>query len=393
MGDTLIDVSAKVRGRPSNRRWRLAAVLLGGALVIAGCTLLNPLSDYDRGSPKSGDAASDAIQEFAPDVVEAGCIHSRWPAPTNRDDVGTSATYVMAFSALDFGGSEKGQLIDGFDLDNVCTCPEKASCKPLFASEAGQCDFAGGFDNAAGRLVVQAAVGNPTISQTAVNSRMQAGEDGLLLQIAKYNGTPNDSQVDVSIFRSSHGTQVVRDDAGKRPPLAHDGSDKWLIDDTSVRGAPYIPMFVTSSAYVVDSKLVALGDFPLGLGTLVIDLEGTVVVGTLSKAPGGFRIDNGVIGGRWATRKLLTGLQTIREPGNFDSHLCLDSGIYRDIKKQICLAADIRTKAMSDNMGGDCDALSVALHFTSEPATLGTIEVIEVDLPCGATYVDDCVLK
>ena len=223
---------------------------------------------------------------------------------------------------------------------------------------------------------------------------MQAGTYSVVLQIGDYNGTANDTQVTATIF-TSDGIQAVGDAA---PPAAKwDGTDVWTLDVGSFLAAdasPPVGAFSDSAAYVANGTLVAHLNFPISLGTsttsgLFVDLTGGVVTGTVVPVGNGtYRLTGGLIAGRWNVTEMLSTFQGLTIAG---AYLCQGSALYSNIKSQVCQYADIMTNPTDDLTGKTCDALSLALAFTADPANMGAVvSRPPTESPCEAGAPDNC---
>lgn len=345
-----------------------------------------------------------AIAEAGP--ADAGvsdgdpCLHAKYPGRPAADDPGgiDAGELVFALQSIEFNVDAGAGEVVGYDLDNVCTCPGAPSC----VSTKQQCDDPRGRDNAAGTLLDTFMSYAALFDPQKINLKFAEGRIGLLVRVRRYNGTQNDTDVEVAILLSN-GTEGAEDGGTPKPPV-YDGTDVWTVDPRSLLGGvapPYVPNpdQVDTSAYVsggvvVSSINAANIDFAGGAGTssLQVDLTGVVLTGRIIPAPGGgFTVAEGVLSGRWATRKFLTSIATIHDPLNPGTYLCGDSGTYADLKPLICGARDITSLPLTDNMNAPCDALSFALAFNATPANLGAVYGgVPPVMPCGAQWQDDC---
>ena len=119
-------------------------------------------------------------------------------------------------------------------------------------------------------------------------------------------------------------------------------------------------------------------------------VSGVVVTGKVVQKNGVWSISEGVLTGRWPSRKFLTSIQSIKVPLT-DEYLCGDSGTYASIKALICKNLDIVSSPQNDNTNAPCDALSLALGFEAVGAKFGAVKAGVGQLqPCGAAWTDDC---
>ncbi len=326
------------------------------------------------------------------------CNGATYPARPASDDPGVDAG-DLTFAVRQFDFPSDGGASRGFDLDRACTCPGPGSCVP--PKGAGpMCDDDAGRDNSGGQLLTQFTSFATSYNPQKLNQRMQAGEFGLLVRIRNYNGAPNDTSVEAALY-ISNGTEPQVDGGPPKTP-AFDGTDVWTVDPRSLLGGiapPYIPQpnSVDTAAYVRDGVLVASlanADLELaagsGLASLKVNMSGVVVTGKVVQKNGVWSISEGVLTGRWPSRKFLTSIQSIKVPLT-DEYLCGDSGTYASIKALICKNLDIVSSPQNDNTNAPCDALSLALGFEAVGAKFGAVKAGVGQLqPCGAAWTDDC---
>jgi hypothetical protein len=363
------------------------ALLCGLALVVIGvyarCAVYGPSLLVDA----SADGASDS-----PSGDGGGCVHALPPShPSTDDPSDADIEFLSVVNGVDFG-------LDGgvtsYDLDKTCTCPGPESCTPITVSQ--HCDGEGGTDNSGGTLISNLAQLTNQFDPTTVNANFGKGTASLLIRVSGYNGTANDTQVDVSLF-VSNGT-VPLTDAGANPVPKHDGNDMWSVDPTAIVGSPppYVAVHADATAYVSGGVLVGSLDVPLGLGWAFsqdfLQVQGAYLTATIVAGAHGYALSNGTIAGRWDTRNLLTGMQVLVDPFNKTQHLCGSDITYGTLKALICKSADITLVAQNDNTGAPCNALSLALGFATEPVQFGGVMSSgkTQPTPCGATYTDQC---
>ncbi len=292
----------------------------------------------------------------------------------------------------------------GFDVDGVCTCigtpPGPESCKPGPTAKS-HCDDPGGIDNQGEQLIVAFAAYNGFFDQAFINQRLANGYYGALIRIRNYNGLPNDAQVEVSVY-SSNGTQGIQFGSPSFP--IGDGNDVWTIDPNSLLGGiipdggdPIPRDAVDPNAYVTNGTLVANLNVPLsvgagnGEGTVTVDLSGSVVTGKLVASGNSFRIDKGLMAGRWSARKMLTGLKVLYDPLDTTQHLCGTDPVYQGLRQVVCKYPDVTSNVQEDGKNAPCDAISIGFAFQSGPAKYGpTFARADSGQPCGAQWDDSC---
>lgn len=377
-----------------------AALCVAPIVAIAiwqGCAVYDSsLLVSSEGGPETGG------DTLVPDAGD-GCNHVRWPArPLADDDASVqNIEFYNALEVLNFGtgdGGDPGK--EGFDLDNVCTCPGPDSCN-TFPDSGTQCDDEGGVDNSLGALVKEFSGASNFFDEAYINNGIATGVFGALFRVRNYNGQANDTAVELSIY-VSNGTVGAGTDAGPTIPK-FDGTDVWTIDPTSLLGgqlgdAGPVPLVAYDlNAYVTDYTLVGnISDMPLGIGAadgeglITMDLSGALVVAKLTPTGNTFKA-TGFVAGRWESKKLLTAMQVLHDPFDFDASLCGTDAIYLLLKGRICNLQDISGNVLDDGKNAPCDALSIGFGFTSTPATYGTV-FAPTPQPggCGTQWTDQC---
>ena len=368
------------------------ALKAAAVAAFAGCSI------YD--SSLLVDGGADVVNVDSGADVDT-CNHAEPPARPAQDDPSDAgaATFVLALDNIDFdlggdAGDAGGSPAVGLDLDHTCTCPGPKSCVPA-ANANAQCDDSQGRDNAGGALIKQfSAISSSELNANKVNTNMAKGVNSMVLVLSNYNETPNDATVSLGVL-VSNGT-VPLDDAGTNPIPKHDGTDQWGIDPSSLIGSapPYVAVNEDDAAFVVNGVLVAHVSFPFGLGPSVganfLRVDGAYLVGALEKSGSGYSL-TGYVTGRWDTRNILTGMAGMHDPFNSGQFLCGSDSTYQALKAAICAGADISRDSTRDNTNAPCDALSLAVGFSAEPAQLGGIlSGNPRPEPCGPTYSDQC---
>ncbi len=205
------------------------------------------------------------------------------------------------------------------------------------------------------------------------------------MSLQKWNGTPNDPEVLVSILMSV-GTEY--DTQGRRIRPRFDGTDVWDVDLASIlNGGNIVGQKCSESAcigrsdlnaYVRDGVLVAnIEVINLSLGieaTRRLDLpfRGAKVVADLIPEGGSWRL-RGQVAGRIPTNELLKALTALRDP-LLGTSLCGSSEIYTTFKLGVCGAADLSATPGEDRTGVTCSAISGAAAFDAIPAQLGIVK-------------------
>jgi hypothetical protein len=307
----------------------------------------------------------------------------------------------------------------GFDLDDACTCCPGGTTSCVQAS-TGDCDDDAGRDNT-GIKLFRTLEGTGQMGNEAVDQALASGLYGIVIQMTGYNGQLNDRDVTVNVF-ASNGIVL----AGGAVPL-HNGTDKWTVDPRYVNSGNTIvgtdceldngnncpATYSDPSAYVTCGVLVAhpppAVPFTFGgraaFGGTEMLLQESAIVGTLQPTTvettsggtsPGWKIVNGSVSGRWLSQDLLSNMATIPDPmSDSGAFICGDDNIYKVLKPFVCGLQDIMSASGSDNMGLDCNSISMAFGFTAEPALLGVVAPIPQQPagcggPDGGLFFDTC---
>jgi hypothetical protein len=346
-----------------------ASSLFAGA-IAAACQLLLPTIAND-GALGAPDASLD------PD----GCVRAVVPSAPDAGEPGT----ISFFVAIQTIGVNDGGAALGYDLDGVCTSETASeSCVPR--GERAHPDQAGGRDIAGNEFLGEALQGALNATNAGdINARIGDGRLSYLIEVKRYNGTPNGQPLSVS-FLGSNGLYAIEDGGIVNIRPSWDGGDTWTVDcrvngarcsgkstevtwlaDASISSGAFDPR-----AYVTGSVLVA--QFPsieLNVGLTSLAISNVLLTATISAdvGGGGYRLE-GQIAGRIAVRDAFSALARLRtEDGG---HLCgSDERFQKYVRPMVCSAADISDNPSKDGKGDPCEALSVALNFTALPARIG----------------------
>ena len=388
-----------------------AAALAGG--IWAGCTLYGP-DLLVTGSDAGGDAAAPEGGNEGGLRADAGdggvdgdgsseggtCVLAHPPPPPTKDDPsdGGDIDILLAVRTFDLGLNDGGPPpLIGYDLDGLCTCPGAADCVAT-SGGGSNCDQLEGRDNAGGALLQQFYMlsGGSFFSPDSLNAQIAAGLDTLLVRVRNYNGTANDTQVELSLYISDGTTPLS--DGGAPPVPVWNGQDAWIVDSRSVFGAsgpPILPLQYDSAAYVVGGVLVANPkDFfvPLQLDSsdlMVLELQAGIVTGNLAQAGGGWTITDGVLDGRLLASNLLSAFAYINDPDPPGGDLCQSSPFYSALKGLVCTGLDI-TSDPSAPHSQTCDALSLGIGFAAQSAQFGPVETVTQTTTCPDAGPDHC---
>jgi hypothetical protein len=242
----------------------------------------------------------------------------------------------------------------GYDIDGLCTCPDRPSCRNALDG-APNCDEPGtGRDNQLGSLV-SLLIQYGALDEKGLNDDLANGRYGVILRIDHYNGLANDSRVSVALYDA-----VSVGDGG---PPRNDGLDEWTVDQNSTQGAGVVPFFVDQEGYVAGGVLVAsLPRFELRAMTapehVTMPFEMTDVHLTAELRVGGGQvdIDQGLLAGRMS-------LASLQEIANIRG-LCNNDEQIAKLAVTACQLADIAVDPTHDKTGDlACDGYSTAIFF------------------------------
>jgi hypothetical protein len=357
-----------------------------GACVMAGlvhaCTIVNGLvvPDVDGG----GDAEVDP------------CAHARIPPRPASSLDPHGGTILAALRSVDFGGGDGGVNEVGYDLDNACTCFERANSEGTCIATGPECDIdpAHGRDNNAAVFVRSIALREDGDVQAHINANIANGGGTLFIKVDDVGGRI-DSSVLVSLIPSS-GTHWL-DDGGTAPdgaPPAFDKTDHWWIDSTGGTSLPDGGFFSSTQGqgYIADGVLVAgpfmpfkmrlPGEFELVVseGYLIADIDVT------GDAP---KIRKGTFTGRWPVEEVFRMIGRMDNPLT-NEPFCADlAGFTALANKTLCLGADLTASHLDDGKGKQCDAISTAIAFEAyEPGDFaGTHPATTFGDPCAGASI------
>jgi hypothetical protein len=344
-------------------------IALGYAVIAApGCTVFNGLvADGDAG--RGGDAPITPVSDAPGDAPIGTSTCGQLPPSRTVAEEGPNLQFIVAVNKF-FLKTGAGAKPLGYNLDGLCGCD--ASCKPR-AGGSPICDDSTGVDNT-GLTIFSLQLSSVDVEQRA-NENLQKGDNGVLVRVSDYNGTPNDSTVQIEIF-ASQGTE---NPDGGTTGIAPKGTsaDKWTIDKTNVE-LPQLKSKERTDGYVRDGILVA----PNLSTNIQIDADisvsfrfGLLTAKIEPLANGEYALREGIVAGRWPINDALLTLARISDPttGNKQTPFCETKGlIYTSAIDSLCAQTDMR--ADNDNTGTLlCDAVSTAMGFEALPGSLGKL--------------------
>ncbi|MBX3260609.1 MAG: hypothetical protein KIS78_24560 [Labilithrix sp.] len=378
------------------RATRALATTAAATLAVVACQVVAGIEPVEKVDAAALDGASpDASGDGGADAGVDPCHHVLPPPEPDKDDDRDTELppFYLALRTLDVIAKD-GDSYRGFDLDGVCTCDKRpgtasngaSSCAPKLKD----CDFDGGIDNRGATLFEQFSPTGFSPSDSA-NDGIAAGRRGLLLYVKGYNGKPNDRQVSVGVMitygivdGSGCGTSSGRD----RSPPGWCGNDLWTYPLEYVKPTTKEPLF-QGNGYVNDGTLVFRSELPITMffGGATLTFGSPITAGVLAKNGAGLWTYDALLSGRIPVTELLGATGNFSAPDDESSMLC-NSPFFATVKKTLCDAVDINRTSVLDFEEGACDAISTALGFTAEQASVGN-ELTEAqdDSPCARDNV------
>lgn len=260
----------------------------------------------------------------------------------------------------------------GFDLDNLCTCPDQPSCQAPTGSNT--CDRSdAGQDNASAEIFRALALQYDPIRQ--VNEGLAEGvARGILVYVDGYNGKPDDDSVAISILTS---TGVV-----KAPPT-FTAADEWKVDVSSLafpdKNSVLIGNLVAPTAYVRDNTLVAYfeRDFPLALDeSFTLTLNPALITAKVVRDNNGApTLSELTLAGHWSGDNILRAVRGAKVLGKKDGGpICQDrtaASVVALISSIVCQNMDLPTQGASNQ--SPCRVASFGLRAKLSPASFGSL--------------------
>lgn len=400
----------------------VGALSVGGVALAVGCFV----EGFDLSEPGTGGASDGGSGGGATGGGGSGvgaCQHATWPAPPATSDPGSNdVDFVVVARHLDFGEAvPAAESTVGYDLDNLCTCPEPPGCvEPAWAT-ADHCDGPGGRDNAVARLFADFAVFSSSFSSETFTQSAEEGRGSVLIRVRDYNGQANDGQVTASL----HPSPGLKEDPcnGIDPLPLWDGSDRWPVTASSLKhpggggaggaggagsggqggsggatggsggaGGGECGLggydiddaeYVDQNAYVSNWTLVASLPkaallFPMGDEPVAIKLTAGFVTGRIEHQDGLWSLQDGLLVGRWALADFLGSFGSMTSDGD---PLCTDNPVYSMAKGLVCNYPDITSTIATPTTL--CDSISFGMAFQGPPAQIGAvIQMVDAPVLC-----------
>lgn len=380
--------------------------MIAGALLV-GLSATTACSPFDA-------SLVPPVEDNAIGCMAGNTVPPSRPADSAQPDAGTDLPdfwVALRDVRLDQRDGDEWATI-GYNIDGRCTDLNNAStateCLPV-AGRAHEVDGNLGIDNSFGHnLFPLLDLAFDGLDERAIEAELW-GLGNPLIRIRGWNGTLNDSQVQMvltqSVFATPSnagappdihviGSAAFLDEAGTMPaPLPiWDGTDYfWGRDDTFAvpSAAPDLdaatPLVVDNNAYVSNGVLVTtvpdgteiilVGD---GLGTRV-RLSGMIATANLAELKlEGAESVTVTIAGRWGYNDLLRTAESVG--------VCPGSGQFNLLRGQVAAISDVLLDPLPGNVGTQCDAVSLGITFEAYPANVGGLALgQDLPNPCEAT--------
>jgi hypothetical protein len=333
--------------------------------------------DVETGPAAIADGAADGAACAADDIGLGARQES------TADAFGKRPTQLFAVTTLDFG-IDASAPPPGLNLDGVISTDRSlSSCSlavDLTKTESYVLDRPDGVDNAAAALIQ--ALGGVVLNMqpASIQDRLAAGRFGLLIQLADWNGEPNDSTVLVEVFptigysRIDGGTETPQPESGEPP---HDELGDRLTPDGRFQGLSKGSLLTTGDAWVSQGRLIArFATLTIPIRSSVDDLRSfdyqlhdawvTAVLRTDAVDGGLSRLEEGAIVGRLGASDLFAQVKLLHDDSGY---LCENKGPVRAsaILPVVCAARDIRMSHCEDRVGLPCDSFSFGVRFEARP--------------------------
>jgi hypothetical protein len=223
-------------------RSTLAVLVVATAAMAMRCTALTHAGEF---------AVGPATLEcyFCPSRPELRHV----PCPPASAPAGQEATYAFALRAIDLG-ADPATWKAGYHVGRDLDCSDRPNqipdtCSAINITSGGPwVALPDGIDNAVATQYVAPLARTGFDVESALNAGLTTGEWGLLLRVDKWNGLPDDDEVEAELVFTS-----VSAEAGAPPKF--DSTDHWSVcggSDGGVSGTSA----TGGVAYVVGGQLV-----------------------------------------------------------------------------------------------------------------------------------------
>lgn len=381
------------------RLGRLSLLLLLFGCNVFDASLVDPTIDGGGGvdTGPTTDTGTPPVDSGGVAMCPDGTPLRRPPArPTSADD--GDQRLVMGLRDIRLRQTGEAWREIGLDLDGLCTNNALADVECQPPSDVGvQIDGTGGIDNAFHSLFEVIDVVFPSLASTA-GMVSEAGVGVVVLQIDGWNGTANDSRVDVLLTQSVAGTTGTADQTEAPPvefvafepmmpgtmtplpPPTWEGNDwLWVREETFLMGDVTRPRVRDSNAFIANGQLVMrLPDraeiiFAGEDQGIRVQLTDAYAFGTFDAAFE--RLSPMTVAGRWSVIDLLDTASSV--------NICAGDTEYGILQRKLDEVADVRVTPGTGGVDVLCDAVSLGVTFEGYRVRIAGIEP-------GAPLPDGC---
>jgi hypothetical protein len=341
---------------------RLVLVVVGALVALAsvsgpGCTVFNGLV---ADTPDAGTTDVGPLPEASSSTSSSGgTVCGKLPPARVIAEGGDRRSFLFAVRTFKLKSpADAGASAIGYNLDQTCGC--QPSCKPPAGASAPCDDEQTGIDNVA----VNFSYGKldfPSTIEARSNDNLGKGDNGLLIELADYNGQADDSSVTLRL-RTSQGTRASAAAGAPQIRPKFDGTDIWSVETTEAQAVPaYVRDFVIVADNIEQSAIRIDADVQIRLNKAVFTAK-------LVPKDQTFELRDGIFAGSWPIVEALKQIGRLSlESGK--PPLCEDALTMGAVTQLACSAVDMRERTPNAELL--CNALSVAMGFDAVPALLG----------------------
>jgi hypothetical protein len=333
-----------------------------------------------------------ACNVYEPDLMDKGLasIPDRPPSSTSSSSDDVEAIFAFRNISLDQSGDRWRRF--GLDLDGMNTKSISDTAECVAANGNPPLDGDKGIDNAFGQYVLPTVVNLISCLEDNIALNQGSGRGTVLLRLRGWNGTPNDSKVDVAVLSAVDGTSlddvsglvwggadgstlVLPSSSEAAPEPAWDGEDYFFVDPSSlVAGNLERPEVWKTDAYISEGRVVLPLDtaatfvFLTGPGSFSITLNGFLLADI---SEDGQILEKGMIAGRFPAGELVATLKPLG--------ICNDA-FRGSVVGLLTDNLDLRVDPDVGSPEDECTATGVAFSFQGIRARIAN-QVAPVQLP------------
>ena len=333
-----------------------------------------------------------ACNVYEADLVEKGLasIPDRPPPSTSSSSDDVEAIFAFRNISLDQSGDRWRRF--GLDLDGMNTKSIGDAAECIAANGNPPLDGDKGIDNAFGQYVLPTVVSLISCLEDNIALNQGSGRGTVLLRLRHWNGTPNDSKVDVAVLSAVDGTSLddvsglvwggaegstlmLPETSEGAPDPAWDGEDYFFVDPSSlVAGNLERPEVWKTDAYISQGRLVLPLDtaatfvFLTGPGSFSITLNGFLLADI---SEDGQILEKGMIAGRFPAGELVATLKPLG--------ICNDA-FRGSVVGLLTDNLDLRVDPDVGSPEDECTATGVAFSFQGIRARIAD-QIAPVELP------------